>query len=269
MRTAVTDSEWATFEDEGYLSLGKVVDSRELSVLQHRIDAIMQGSAAVPYDRMRLQLDSTTGEYEDMPPQTIGHKGATLAYRKIQQLEFDPSFLAYMQKPLNHDICARQYGRDLPIAIYRAMFMNKPAGRGTRLPWHIDNFPDVSFRPVITVWVALDESTTLNGCVEVLPGSHRHYPEDDDTVFLDDHQIDEALGRYDPVTLECAAGEGFLLHNRLLHTSGINHTDRPRRAFSACYMDGRSVSARGESFSIVIGDGALRCEDVGAAMVDG
>jgi phytanoyl-CoA hydroxylase len=269
MRTAITDAEWATFKDEGYLRLGQIVDSQELSSLQERIDAIMQGSAAVPYDRMRLQLDSTTGEYEDMPPQTIGHKGATLAYRKIQQLEFDPCFLAYMQKQFNNDICDRQYGRGLPIAIYRAMFMNKPAGRGTKLPWHMDNFPDVNLRPVITVWMALDESTIANGCVEVLPGSHRHYPEDDDTVFLDNHQIEEALARYDPITLECQAGEGFLLHNRLLHTSGINHTSGPRRAFSACYMDARSVSRSGEPFSMVFGDGALRREDVGAAMVDG
>ena len=35
---------------------------------------------------------------------------------------------------------------------------------------------------------------------------------------------------------ELAAGEVALLHNWLLHSSGVNTTDKPRRGFSACYM---------------------------------
>lgn len=44
-----------------------------------------------------MQLDSATGSYADAQPQTLGHKGATLAYRKIQNLEDDPVFLRYLQ----------------------------------------------------------------------------------------------------------------------------------------------------------------------------
>ena len=36
------------------------------------------------------------------------------------------------------------------------------------------------------------------------------------------------------------AGECALLHNWLLHSSDVNHTDIPRRAFSVCYMDAQT-----------------------------
>ena len=45
----------------------------------------MMGTADVPYDEMMMQLDSSTGRYEDAGAQTLGHKGATLAYRKVRR----------------------------------------------------------------------------------------------------------------------------------------------------------------------------------------
>jgi hypothetical protein len=49
----------------------------------------------------------------------------------------------------------------------------KPAGEGFETPWHQDGhyWP---IRPLAncTVWVALEESTTENGCLRVIPRSH-------------------------------------------------------------------------------------------------
>jgi len=250
------------------------VSNGELHALQRRIDDIMMGTAAVPYDRIMMQLDATTGQRKDLSNQTKGHKGATLAYRKMQGLEFDPLFLSYMQKPLFQDISERAYGREIPISIMRAMFMNKPAQQGTKLPWHQDYFSGMDHPPIATIWMALDDSTIENGCVIVLPGSHRHFPDEDHFSFLNDEQVSEVLTKYQSTTLECAAGEGILLHNRLLHSSEVNSTIRPRRAFSACYMDGRAkvVGVKQPnnpevSFSIIFGEGALRPEEVGSVLV--
>lgn len=267
MQQKLTDQQWRTFETQGYVRLGQVTTDRELSALQQRIDEIMMGTAPVPYDRLMMQLDSTTGAYKDMPDQTLGHKGATLAYRKMQGLEFDPLFLKYMQKPLFRDICGRAYGKDSPVACFRAMFMNKPANQGTHLPWHQDLFQHLSHPPDVTVWMAMDASTIEKGCIKVLPGSHRHFPENDPTVFLDDAQIAEVLEKYTPEYLECRAGEGLLLHNRLLHTSEVNRTGEPRRAFSICYVDGRATSPRSELFPVIFGEDALKPENVGAEML--
>ena len=43
--------------------------------------------------------------------------------------------------------------------------------------------------------------------------------------------------------LEVEAGHAVLLHNWLIHRSGVNPTPAPRRAFTVCYMDGRTLNA--------------------------
>lgn len=261
MQETITDAQWLTFEKQGYLRLGRVVTDEELEGLRLRIDEIMLGKAEVPYDRMMMQLDTKTGQYKDMAPQTLGYKGATMAYRKILGLEFDPLYLAYMQKALFRQICQRAYGRDVPISIYWAMFMNKPARHGTVLPWHWDLYAGLDRSPKVIVWMAMDDSTRANGCIQVLPGTQRLFPDSD---VLQQKQIAEALATREPETLECPAGEAILLHNRTLHTSAVNPTHKPRRAVSISYLDSRTKSNQGKTFSTIFGPGALRPETVGS-----
>ena len=85
---------------------------------------------------------------------TVGNQEATLNYRRIDDLEQDPLFLAYMQKPLIRQITRRYIGED--VAVFRSMFMNKPAERGTELVWHQDIGVGwkIDTNPIITVWTA-------------------------------------------------------------------------------------------------------------------
>jgi phytanoyl-CoA hydroxylase len=246
-------TQWAQYERDGYVNLGKVLSDADLAAMQRRIDDIMMGTADVPYDRLLMQRDSETGRYADAGPQTKGHKGATLNYRKIEQLELDPLFLAYMQRPLFQHICANGYGAGTSIASYRAMFMNKPANMGTWLPWHQDRWSNLNIDPLITVWTALDPATEANGCVQILSGTHRLglINPDHPSGFLTTEQADRLISEHRIVKLELAPGESVLLHNWLLHASDVNHTAVPRRAFSVCYMDGRTRTNKGDSFPIV------------------
>ncbi|HZT43774.1 MAG TPA: phytanoyl-CoA dioxygenase family protein [Chthonomonadaceae bacterium] len=249
--------EWTQFERDGYLRLGHVASAEELCALQTRIDEIMLGQ--VRYDGMYFQLDSDTGVYADVGP---GGEwaGPTLAYRKIEMLERDPLFLRYMQHPRFREITRRVYGED--VAIYRAMFMNKPAHRGTVLPYHQDGGSQwgLDRNPLITIWTALDDATIENGCMQVIPGSHHHglFSERGHTITPEQ---EAAFARdEDSVFLEAEAGEAILLHNWLLHRSGVNTIERPRRAFSVCYMDAatRSVHDPDHRFPTIFGEGALR-----------
>jgi hypothetical protein len=252
-RQGVSEAEWRQYERDGYLRLGRVLEAEDLAALQQRIDQIMLGEAPVEYDRMLMQLDSSTGNYGEMPPQTKGFKGATLAYRKIQDLELDPLFLAYMRRPLFRSICARVYGEETPIACFRAMFMNKPAERGTLLPWHQDRWSYLDRDPLITLWTALDPATVANGCVQVIPSSHRLgvINPSHSSAFVTQEQAAEHAPEEKAVYLEAEAGEVLLLHNWLLHRSDVNRTEIPRRAFSVCYMDGRTRASDGQIFSPV------------------
>ena len=231
------------------MRLGQTMSGEALTALQARIDAIMQGQADVPYDKLLMQLDSADGK--NPGEQSRGHKGATLAYRKIQDLEHDPLFLDYLSLPLFQTICGRVYGADTPIAAFRAMFMNKPAHQGTFLPWHQDRWSYLDRDPKITVWTALDPATENNGCVQIIRGSHRFgllNPEDQ-SGWVTPEQAEELKAKHPIEFLELAPGEAVLLHNWLLHASDINNTDVSRRAFSVCYMDGRTVAKNGEAYT--------------------
>lgn len=246
----IDDTQWERFLDDGYLPLGRLLAEDNLAMLQGRIDDIMLGRANLDYDRLLMQLDSTTGEYADAPEQSNGFKGATLAYRKIQNLEHDDLFGAYLRQPIFRDICARAYGVGTPIACFRAMFMNKPSNQGTKLPWHQDAWTDLDRQPILTVWTALDPATRANGCVEAIPGSHRNglvNPEHG-SGFLTPAQAEELCTPEKTVFLELDPGEAVLLHNWLLHSSDVNRTPISRRGFSVCYMDARTVSRSGQRF---------------------
>lgn len=231
-----TDRQAAAFAEHGVVHLGRVLAAAQLAELRQRIDDIMLGN--VRYPDMMMQLDSASGRYEDAPGQTTGFKGASLAYRKIEQLEKDPLFLAWMQGEPVRSIAARLIGPE--VAIFRSMFMNKPAGKGTVLPWHQDggrNWRLHGGHPIVTIWLALDPATRQNGCVQVVPGSHRLglLSEHGHTITPQQEAAHCPAERVEFVELE--AGEAFLMHNWVLHTSGTNPSGVPRRAFSLCLMD--------------------------------
>ena len=135
----ISEQQWQEFDAQGYLRLGKIGPAEMVQAMRVRIDEIMLGEADLDYDRMLMQLDSNDGAYDSAGEQTRGHKGRTLNYRKIQLLERDPVFLAYMQLPIFAEAAKHFYG-DEPVAAFRAMFMNKPAGQGTVLPLHQDRW---------------------------------------------------------------------------------------------------------------------------------
>jgi ectoine hydroxylase-related dioxygenase (phytanoyl-CoA dioxygenase family) len=253
----LTDAQWARFEEEGYLRLGQVASDAELHALQVRMDEIMLGK--VRYEGMYFQIDSATGVYTDVG---AGGQwaGATLNYRKIETLERDEHFLRYMQHPLFREITRRLYGED--VSIYRAMFMNKPALRGTVLPYHQDGGEQwgLDRHPLITIWTALDDATIENGCVQVIPGSHKLGLLSEWGHTITAEQEAEYCKEENSVFLEAQAGEAILLHNWLLHRSGVNTIDRPRRAFSVCYMDGATRSTRNlaRTFPRIFGANALQ-----------
>jgi len=235
----LSNEQWQKYLEEGYLKLGKVISDEKINALSQRIDDIMLDKAEVDTNKLMMQLDSDSGAYNDAGVQTKGHKGATLNYRKIQNLEYDALFMEYMQHPLFRNICERTHGEDQNIDIFRAMFMNKPAGKGTILPWHQDRWTFLKQDPQITIWTALDPATIQNGCVEIIPGTHKKLINPDHpSGFLEPDMITPYNPEQNKVYMELEKGESVLLHNWLLHSSNINNSNISRRAFSVCYMDG-------------------------------
>jgi polysaccharide pyruvyl transferase WcaK-like protein len=248
------EEQWREYANRGYLHLGRVLDELELAALQQRIDAIMLGEVRLPC--LATQLD-TGGAYDEPPDPAAGLVKPSLAYRKVQGLEGDPLFLALIRSDVFREICHRHYGAHASASILRAMVVNKPAGRGTHVPWHQDGGDvwGLDRDPLMTIWVALDPATRETGCLQVIPGTHRLGLLSRDRSALSaesarSHCPEEAI-----VHLEIEAGEALLLHNWVVRRSGVNETSSRHRAFTACYMDGRTLSTlTGDRFPIVFGE---------------
>ncbi len=236
------DSALTQFETDGYFVLPQFLDPADIHGLQERIDAIMLGEAPVDYDQIWMQLDTDSGKYEDLQWGGNGFRGASLAYRKIQGLETDARFHAFITSPFFVELCRHVYGAEVPIAAYRTMFMNKAAGKGTWLPWHQDRWTHLDQDPLLTVWIPLDPATVENGCVQIIRGSHRKgllNPEHP-SGYLTEAQTEEHVRPEEIVFLTAEPGDLIVLHNLLLHASDVNRTAHSRRALSVCYMNGHT-----------------------------
>jgi hypothetical protein len=249
----LSENDWNSFSRDGFLHLGQILTPEEVAALKQRADDLALGNIKNP--DIQMQLD-TGGAYDELPAAVSSFETGTHLYRKIQGLETDPLFLRLVQDPTCMEVCAHIYGSHAPISIFRAMIMNKPAGQGTVLPWHQDggNVWALDRDPLVTIWVALDPATRENGCMDCIPGSHRLgllslYGS---TVSEENVQAHCPPERAHP--LEVPAGHAVLLHNWLIHRSGVNPSPIPRRAFTMCCMDGRTRSTlTGNPFPIIRG----------------
>lgn len=124
---------------------------------------------------------------------------------------------------------AALYGEDL--LLWRTNFFVKNPGAGT-IPWHQDYFYWPLEPPVIiSAWIAIDPSTKANGCLQLIPGSHRaplpHVPAEDGMLFY--QMADPKFVEHEKaIELEMQPGEFILFNERTLHHSEPNDTDTRR-----------------------------------------
>ncbi len=235
------DAPLAHFAEHGWARLGVVATADALEAMRARCDDVMLGR--VCYPDLFFQLDTTTGNYDDLT-YGRGWEGPNLNYRKVEKLEVDPIFRAWIENALFERVARRLIEGD--IAIYRALVFAKGSSGGTVLPWHQDGgkFWGVDRDPELQIWTALDDAPIDSGCVEVIDASHTRglvtpiggrVPQ----AFVEaDHAEERAM------PLPARAGEAILIHNHLWHRSRLNATGRPRRAFTVCYMSAATQCLR-------------------------
>jgi phytanoyl-CoA hydroxylase len=231
----------AHFAAHGWARLGSVATEDALAAMRARCDDLMLGRVAYP--DLFFQLDTTTGNYDDLT-YGRGWEGPSLNYRKIEKLEVDPIFRAWIENALFERIARRLIEGD--IAIYRALVFAKGSGGGTVLPWHQDGgkFWGVDRDPELQIWTALDDAPIEAGCVEVIDGSHTRGLATPLGGRVPPAMVEAAGGESRAMPLPARAGEAILIHNHLWHRSRLNATGRPRRAFTVCYMSAATQCLR-------------------------
>lgn len=117
--------------------------------------------------------------------------------------------------------------------------MTKHPGYSSVTSWHQDiRYWRFDRRELISVWVALGPETIGNGCLLVIPGSHRLEFEpgqfDAALFFREDYAPNAGLlASATPVELQ--AGDVLFFHSRTLHAAGRNETDVVKRSLVFTY----------------------------------
>jgi phytanoyl-CoA hydroxylase len=228
------------FASHGWARVGVLGDADTMAALRARADAIMLGE--VSYPGLFFQHDAASGRYEDLE-YGKGWRGPSLEYRKVEKLELDPLFWAWIRHDVFRTIAAAIYpGSD--VTLYRAFLMNKHAGGGSDLPWHQDggNFWGLDREPTLQIWTAIDDAPLDGGCVEVVSGTHAGGLVTPLGGVIPKDRTEGVESRVVP--LPAVAGEVILLHNHVWHRSRRTMTGRARRALSVCYMDSATQCRR-------------------------
>ncbi|MEQ8763750.1 MAG: phytanoyl-CoA dioxygenase family protein [Planctomycetota bacterium] len=141
------------------------------------------------------------------------------------------------------------------LKLFSSHVISKPAGYGLGVPWHQDaRYWPLEPMKVLTVWLAVDDSDTENGCMRYLPGSHRrplerHEPMSSSTVL--DREIPSDRVALDEARDVCLrAGSVSLHHPHLVHGSNENRSHRRRCGYTMRFIpaDVRLVAERVEGF---------------------
>jgi ectoine hydroxylase-related dioxygenase (phytanoyl-CoA dioxygenase family) len=114
-------------------------------------------------------------------------------------------------------------------------------GNVVRVGWHQDQgvaLPEQDEVSVLTVWLPITDATVQNGCLAVVPGSHRrelaaHCPGTGPDGGL---QIPSKLIQGQPVPVPVRHGGALLMHSRTMHAALVNQSDDIRWSFDLRYQ---------------------------------
>lgn len=132
------------------------------------------------------------------------------------------------------------------LALFASQYVCKPPHDGQVVLWHQDGaYWKLAPMEALTLWVAVDPSTTENGCLRVLPGSH-HLALQEFVIradvpnmlssSMDTAFIENSLETDKAVDLILAPGDISIHHSHLVHSSEPNTSSQRRCGVAASYM---------------------------------
>ncbi|MBM82587.1 MAG: phytanoyl-CoA dioxygenase family protein [Planctomycetaceae bacterium] len=167
-------------------------------------------------------------------------------------LAYDTWFLNVARIPEVLDMVAQVIGED--IALWNCSFFAKPARVGTKTPWHQDGeYWPIEPLATCTVWIAIDTSTKENGCLRVIPGSHKnkrlasHNKNDGPGLALNLELDSSEFNEEDAEDIILEPGQVSLHDVYLFHGSERNESDNSRRGMTLRFMPTSSVYCHEQS----------------------
>jgi hypothetical protein len=169
------------------------------------------------------------GQHPDVRPEQLGHVF----------LRDDPFWIRLISDDRLVDIAQTFVGPD--IALFASHYISKPPFSGQAVLWH----QDAAFWPldpmeVVTLWLAVDHSTPENGCVRLIPGSHRRPIEE----LRSNIDVDNVLGaeiaaevdESQAVDMVLSPGDVEVHHPNIVHGSNANTSPMRRCGLTIRYI---------------------------------
>ncbi len=224
--TSLSDSEVATYRRDGHLTPRRRLSPDLLKRIGRNIDRLFEQNPQVRPEQL-------VGAHVRRSPDT--------GVRGVEDL------LDCARQPEIVDMVEQLLGPDL--IVWGSQIFSKQAADGLAIPWHQDGqYWPVRPMATVTVWIAIDASDSDNGCMRVVPGSHRrgllaHHASEDGDLALN-QALAETVEETDAVDVELERGQVSLHDAMLVHGSNANRSRRRRCGYAIRYMPATSLFDR-------------------------
>ena len=240
------------YKRSGFVNGGPVLDDQTVEKLQFEVLRVIndRDKTTVPQPVRLANLSS-----DDAHP----------IWQIVNIWQASPAFKTLIKNQLIVEMAAQLSGAK-ELRVWHDQIQYKPKEQGGRLHWHQDSPLWQTLQPKdeqITAWVALDDAEADNGCMYMVPGSHKwgNKQAQIDGLPEGSHLPDTFEGQ--PVHfVMCPVKKGHVHfhHSLTWHGSGTNHSARPRRAIAIHFMTERTIyDAHGDHVMkpyITVQDGA-------------
>ncbi len=247
----ITDAQVSDYWRDGYIAFENVLTSGEVAAAREALSDLIHGKVT---DYKGLEPEK---EQAALWPTLTPEGRADLVRKLFLFSEFEPR-LKWMgtEHPAIQRILTRLLGEE-PHMI-QDMALLKPPHIGREKPWHQDM---AYFRwgppeKIIGVWIALDHATAANGCMHVLPGTHREGPVPH--VHLRDCQMaDDRVEVERDVIVPLAPGGVLFFSSLLHHGTPPNQSSSRRWALQYHYRADSAVRVNRKEHAELYFDGDL------------
>lgn len=217
----LSNEQVSAFHEYGYLAPVRVLDDAQVEALRAELTELMDPS----HPGHALFYEFHTNESAD-PSQVLFHAlGAWRIAPGFHDLLWNPAFLVPAAQILGG-----------AVRFWHDQLFCKPPRHGGVVAWHQDYSYWTRTVPMahLTCWIALDDATRENGCLQYVPGSHRWNLLPITGLASDMDSIGTVLTgeqrqRFAPIAIELRRGEASFHHPLMVHGSLANTSDRPRR----------------------------------------
>lgn len=239
MPKVLSKAQVAAFWRDGVLTVADAVTPEQLARLNAGLAGWVEESRAhsEPFGPPTL---------DERPRFDMGaeHSAEHPALRRVNNpSDISDAYLDVMSDARTVDMIADLIGAN--VKFHHCKINVKLPGARTEVAYH----QDFAYTPhtnddVVTALLMLDEVTEENGCLMVVPGTHKGpiYTLFKDGVFtgkMSDEVESDMLARQIPVTGK--AGSVCLMHTRLAHGSAANRSARPRGLYICVYSAADAV----------------------------